>query len=322
MSAVECGLSPAKEFPKSFSPVFPVFICLGMALAAPATWPQDSSKKAPAPSGAATPASATTEKPKAKGFPSPEAAAAALSNAARENDSDQLLVILGPEGQDLVHWSQNSSDIDEQRHIFADKYDQMHRVVREPDNTVALYVGAENWPLPIPIVEYNGAWYFDAELGRQEILYRRIGRNEISAVDVSAELVEAEKEFFGAAHNYTSKFVSTAGSHDGLYWKSSGAPTRSPVGLYLAQAGVNDSVKNHQPFFGYFYRIVLRSGAAGDVSGFLVEAFPAEYRSSGVMTFLTDDQGTAYEKDLGPGTPAAALQLTAGSLDDTWKKVE
>jgi hypothetical protein len=263
------------------------------------------------------------EKPNAKAFPSPAAAAAALANAARENDTEALLVILGPGSKDLVHWSADQDEIDEERSLFAQKYDQMHRLVKEPDDTVAVYVGAENWPLPIPLVEYNGAWYFDGSLGKQEILYRRIGRNEIAAMDTCNALVDAEKEYFGVAHAFTAKFVSSANAHDGLYWKSGDSNTRSPVGPYLANAGVSDSTKNHASFHGYFYRIVLRSPAASaKTNNFFVVAFPAEYRSSGVMTFFVDEKGDAYQKDLGPETPSLAMQLTAASLDNSWKKAE
>jgi hypothetical protein len=205
---------------------------------------------------------------------------------------------------------------------------------------VTLYVGSENWPLPIPLVEYNKQWYFDPELGKQEVLYRRVGRNEVAALDVCQALVDAEKEYFGVAHNYTAKFVSAADAHDGLYWKAGQTNTRSPVGPYLAEAGVTNSTQNRQPFQGYYYRIVLQgssgaenaggnsaaagmggqSGAAG-TGHFLVVAFPAEYRSSGVMTFVMDESGVAYEKDLGPHTKDTAMQVSAGP-DNTWTKVE
>jgi len=308
----------------NWSVLSPAAVCVLMS--ALMLWPvcaQEKVAQGQAPSTPPPAASPVSEKPNAKAFPSPQAAAAALANAARENDSAELLAVLGPDGQDLVHWSEDQNDVEEERTLFAHKYDQMHRLVKEPDETVALYVGAENWPLPIPIVEYNGSWYFDVALGKQEVLYRRIGRNEVAAVDVCNELVDAEKEYFGIAHEFTAKFVSTANSRDGLYWKSDDANTRSPVGLYLAHAGVSDSTKNHQPFHGYFYRVVLRSAAASQsTNNFFVVAFPAEYRSSGVMTFLMDDKGDAYEKDLGPGTASSAMQLAAGSLDSSWKKVD
>jgi hypothetical protein len=272
--------------------------------------------------------SEASEPPQGKSFASPEAAAAALYAAARKNDEDELLVILGPDAKDIVRWNNDPAVRKARREQFVQKYDQMHRLVKEPDDTVALYVGSENWPVPIPLVEYKGAWYFDAELGKQEILYRRIGRNEVEALEVCHVLVDAEKEYFSSAHEYTAKFVSTKGTHDGLYWNDS---AKSPIGVYLAHASVDESGgENGEPFYGYYYRIVAFQGpsAAGGAEhgkmsgGFAIVAFPAEYRSSGVMTFLINQNGDAYEKDLGPTTDRLARQISAFNPDSTWKKVE
>lgn len=263
-----------------------------------------------------------------KSFASPEAAAAALYAAARRNDEAELLAILGPGAKEIIHWNDDPAVRQARREEFVRKYDQMHRLVKEPDDTVALYVGAENWPVPIPLVEHKGAWYFDAELGKQEILYRRIGRNEVEALEVCHALVDAEKEYYASAHEYTARFVSTKGTHDGLYWDGS---TNSPIGPYLAHAGVSEfNGENREPFHGYYYRIVIRQGpsAAGGVEhgkmsgGFAIVAFPAEYRSSGVMTFLMDQNGDAYEKDLGPTTDRLARQIIAFNPGSSWQKVE
>lgn len=253
------------------------------------------------------------EAPKGKSFATAEAAAAALYAAARRNDEAELLVILGPEGKEIVEWSSDPQEREAERQQFADKYDQMHRLMTEPDNTVALYVGAENWPLPIPLVEYKGAWYFDADLGKQEIRYRRIGRNEIHALEVCQALVDAEKEYHSTTHKFTAKFVSTSGSHDGLYWKSSSAE-KSPIGPYLAHAGVSGA--GREPYYGYYYRVAL---AGSD--NFTVVAYPAEYGSSGVMSYLVGANGDSYEKDLGANT-AAVQQTISFPPDSSWKKVE
>jgi len=258
------------------------------------------------------------EQPKGKSFATPEAAADALYVAAKQNNEQELMVILGPDAKDIVMWSDDPNQREEQRHQFADKYGQMHRLSKEPDNTVALYVGAENWPLPIPIVEYNGAWYFDADMGKQEIMYRRIGRNETEALEVCHALVDAEKEFYSGSHQYTVKFISDGNSHDGLYWKSEGT-NKSPIGPYLAHAGVSGPGSGETPYHGYYYRILLNSGSQ---SGFAVLAFPAAYRSSGVMTFLVNQNGDAYEKNLGQDTTAAAGEITSYNPDSSWKKAE
>ena len=272
--------------------------------------------------------------PKGKAFISPEEAAAALHTAARNNDESALIVILGPGASEMITWSPDPKEREADRQVFARKYDQMHRLVKEPDGTVALYVGAENWPLPIPLVEVNGAWYFDTDLGQKEVLYRRIGKNEVEAVEVCNALVDAEKEYYASAHQYTQKFVSAEGTHDGLYWASTNNGSRSPIGPFLAHAGVSGGQStNAVPFHGYYYRILSAStGAssntqshAGDakaMQGFAVVAFPAEYRSSGVMTFIVDNKGTARQKDLGPMTPTLAKQIGSIDPDNTWAKVE
>lgn len=264
--------------------------------------------------------------PEGKSFATPEAAVAALYAAARRNDENELLAILGPGAKEIIHWSDDPAVRQARREEFVRKYDQMHRLVKEPDDTVALYVGAENWPAPIPLVEYKGTWYFDARLGMLEIMYRRIGRNEVEALEVCDVLVEAEKEYFASAHAYTAKFVSTKGTHDGLYWSATDGSTKSLIGPYLAHAGVSDSDgENHQPFHGYYYRIVTIQGSGapvGKMTGFAIVAYPAEYRSSGVMTFLMDQNGDAYEKDLGATTHSLAKQISAFNPDSTWKKVQ
>jgi Protein of unknown function (DUF2950) len=255
--------------------------------------------------------------PKGKSFAKPADAAAALYAAAKRNDEAELLLILGPDAKEIVEWSNDANERREERAEFVRSFDQMHRLMKEPDSTVALYVGADNWPLPIPIVEYKGAWYFDADLGQQEIRYRRIGRNETEALEVCRALVDAEKEYHANAHTYTAKFVSTSGSRDGLYWKSTEDGSRSPIGPYLAHAGVGTDGGNSEPFHGYYYRVLLQGS-----DGFAVEAYPAMYRSSGVMTFLMNSDGTAYEDDLGEQTATAAKQISSAQPDSSWKKVE
>lgn len=268
-----------------------------------------------------TPAAApytAKEQPKGKAFPKPQAAVAALYAAAKRNDESELLVILGPNAKELIHWSEDPAERQEHRAEFTQRYEQMHRLIKEPDNTVALYVGSENWPLPIPLVEYRGAWYFDADLGQQEVRYRRIGRNEMEAVEVCRTLIDAEKDYRTMAHQYTAKFTSSEGSHDGLYWKSGNDATKSPIGPYLAHAGISGMDTSHsQPFHGYYYRILLQSS-----DNVAVLAFPAEYRSSGVMTFVLSQDGTAYEKDLGEQTASSSSQVNSSHVDNSWKQVE
>jgi hypothetical protein len=276
---------------------------------------------APAQQNAAPAAS----QPQGKSFAKPEDAAAALYAAAHRNDEQALLVILGPNAKDIVEWTDDANERRERREMFCEKYQQMHRLVKEPDHTVALYVGAENWPLPIPLIEYHGAWYFDTDLGKQEIRYRRIGRNEMAALEVCQTLVDAEKDYRAQQGQYTAKFVSDPNSHDGLYWKSADDSKKSPIGSYLAHAGVADNNLELQPFHGYYYRIVLRNeGANADqkAGGFLIVAFPAEYHSSGIMTFVVDQNGVAHEKDLGDQFATLGKDVVASNPETSWKKVE
>lgn len=265
-------------------------------------------QQAPAKSAAAT-------APNGKAFSSPEEAADAVHFAAKKNDEAALMDIFGTGSKEMVVWGNDSNERRNERADFAQRYEQMHRLVTEPDGTVTLYVGAENWPVPIPLVEINGHWYFDAEAGKQEILYRRIGRNELEALEVCHALLDAEKDYYSTAHAYTAKFISTSGSHDGLYWTGSGP--KSPIGPYLAHAGLDPSAGTHTPYHGYYYRIL--SPTAGD---FDIVAFPAEYRSSGVVTFVIDEMGNTYEKDLGPKTDAVARQMKSFGPDNTWMKTE
>jgi len=263
-----------------------------------------------------------------RSFSSPEGAAQALCAAARKNDDADLLTILGPDAKDILSWSgDNAANRQARRQYFAKKYDQMHRLVTEPDNTVTLYVGAENWPFPIPLIKENGSWYFDTELGKQEVLYRRVGRNEIEALQVCEALVDAEKEYYTSAHQYTDKFVSTPGARDGLYWQGANG-TQSPIGPHLANAGVSETNSEAStPYHGYYYRILLSGARGGNLqqgqsTGFFVVAFPADYRSSGVMTFIADENGNEYEKDLGPNTASLAKQIHSLNPTDGWRKTE
>jgi len=223
---------------------------------------------------------------------------------------------------------------------FIRRYDQMHRVVMEPDQTVSLYIGADNWPLRIPIVKNsNGAWYFDTEAGAKEILYRRIGRNENDAIEVLYTLVDAQREYASANHDgdktkhYAMKFLSTDGKQDGLYWKTSDNESPSPIGpLIVSATSEGYAAKQGQPtpFHGYYYRILTKQGPAAKggakdylvngqlTRGFALVAYPAEYRNSGVMTFIVNQDGIVYEKDWGRDTDKLAAAMTEYNPDQTW----
>jgi Protein of unknown function (DUF2950) len=273
-----------------------------------------------------------------KTFASAEEASNAIVTAMKNNDEAAMLAILGPDGKEIVSSGDPKEDADH-RKDFTMRYDQMHRLVKEPNGTT-LYIGAENWPCPIPIVNKGGAWYFDTAAGKQEILYRRVGRNEMSAIRVCQELVAAENEYFTQNKSeYAQKFLSDEGQQNGLYWKSTDSKSESPIGPLVASAALpNSPAKNLHtppaPFHGYYFRILTRQGkhapsgasdyvVAGKMTGgFAFVAFPAEYRNSGVMTFIVGKDGAVYEKDLGSRTESAAKSLKAYDPDSSWHKLE
>jgi hypothetical protein len=230
-------------------------------------------------------------------FPSAQDAAQALVTAVQNDDRRALADVLGD--PDLITTGDDSQDATDRRK-FVEKYQQMHRLTREPDGTTVLYVGAENWPFPVPLLYKYGRWSFDAAIGRQEIQMRRIGENETKAAQVCQELVEAEKEYLATMGHYARQFVSDSGKHNGLYWEEDHQNVRSPIGPLLAHAG---AAHDPTPFHGYYYRIVSAKGGAVSFV-----AYPAEYRSSGVMTFFVGLDGVTHQRDLGPRTATTTAQ--------------
>ena len=278
------------------------------------------------------------QQPGQKTFSSPEDASNALVTAARNNDEKTMLDILGPDGKQIVSSGDDAEDA-ESRANFVRRYEQMHRLMKEPDGTTVLYIGAENWPTPIPLVNQGNSWYFDTEAGKKEILYRRVGRNELSAISVCQELVAAQKEFYSAQHNeYAKEIFSNEGQHNGLYWKAAEGEPQSPVGPLVASAFAKDSAKGPEgaptPYRGYYYRLLTRQGKLGPggaksyivngnmTEGFAFVAYPAEYQSSGVMTFIVNEEGVVYQKDLGKKTVALAKAMKEYNPNSSWHKAE
>jgi hypothetical protein len=275
------------------------------------------------------------QQPGQKTFSSAEDASQALVTAAQNNDEKTMLDILGAEGKQIVSSGDDAEDA-ENRANFVEKYQEMHRLVKEADGTTVLYIGAKNWPSPIPLVNKGGSWYFDTEAGKKEILYRRVGRNEMSSIRVCQELVAAEKEYSAAHQNeYAAKIFSDEGQHNGLYWKPAGGEPLSPVGPLVAAAVTETyATSAPTPYRGYYYHILTRQGknAPGGAKsyavngkmtgGFAFVAYPAEYRSSGVMTFIVGEDGTVYEKDLGKKTEALAKAMKEYNPNSSWQKAE
>jgi len=264
-----------------------------------------------------------------KTFASPGDAALALYNAAKTHDGQKLKDIFGAKADTVLHTGDDTADENTIRN-FVGRYEQMRRVVIEPDQTATLYIGTENWPLPIPIVKTStGSWYFDTEAGEKEILQRRVGTNENDAIEVLYTLVDAQHDYAsevrdGAkAKHYALKFLSDEGKHNGLYWKTNENEPASPIGPLLAAAArENYSTRQGQPtpFHGYYYRILGNENTSAKSFSFV--AYPAEYRNSGVMTFVVNQTGVIYQKDLGPETSAIAAAMNEIRIDRTWEKVD
>ena len=228
-------------------------------------------------------------------YPSPAEATKSLVQAVQSNDEQAIANILGAATE--LTTSQNPSQDRVERELFVQKYQEMHRLHREADGSIILYIGAENWPFPVPLVNRNGAWYFDPEAGRKEVLLRRIGENELAAITNC-------REFAGAEQHYTA---------------APGDPTNSSPASLVAQAASGSANGDPVLLNGYYFRLVPVQSAKGQKPVIALVAYPAEYRSSGVMTFVVTKDGVIYEKDLGKDTTTLASTMTAFRKDPTWR---
>jgi type II secretory pathway pseudopilin PulG len=277
-----------------------------------------------------------------KTFATPEEASQALFAAAQAGDPAALLEIFGPAGSGIVSSGDSVQD-NNTRHQFVDKYQEMHRLVQEPNGTTTLYIGAENWPVPVPLVNKAGVWFFDTETGAEDVLFRRIGHNEYAVIDVCHALVDAQNEYYsqsrdGRVQQYARAFASDEGQHNGLFWKTAGDEPESPIGPLVADAAAEGYRKpegeESSPFHGYYFRILTGQGKTAQggaksyivngamTGGFAILAYPADYRSSGVMTFIVSQSGVIYQKDLGPKTSEIASALKEYTPDKTWRRAE
>lgn len=273
-------------------------------------------------------------------FDSPEAAATALVEAIRADGTESILTVLGPDGADIASSGDDVADAAD-RQAFLDAYDAKHSLEQEDDDTAVLLLGEDDWPFPIPVVRQDTVWVFDTEAGRDEILSRRIGRNELNTIQACLAYVDAQNEFAegsqatGGLPAYAQKIVSEPGKKNGLYWPSSLGGT-SPLGDLVAQAAA-DGYKigeGRAPYHGYYYKVLTRQGPSAPggafdymadgamIGGFALVAYPAEYQNSGVMTFIVNHDGVVYQKDLGETTSETAEAITEFNPDDTWSPVD
>ena len=272
-------------------------------------------------------------------FKTPQEAVDALVNASRSADRKGVLTILGPAALDLVSSGDEVADAAARKRVL-DAYETKHEVVMEGADKAVLMIGTEEWPFPIPLVRKDGTWRFDTAAGREEILFRRIGRNELSAIQACLAYADAQDEYAekGVAGSgvYAQRIVSSPGKKDGLYWPAQAGEGDSPLGELAAAATAEGYRVGQQriPYHGYYYKILTRQGPSapgGDldyvvrgkmIGGYALVAYPAQYLNSGVMTFLVNHKGIVYEKDLGPNTGAIVGGMTAFNPDGTWSRVE
>jgi hypothetical protein len=274
-----------------------------------------------------------------KSFESPEAAVEAFVAALEANDLPALRGMLGPDAEGLLESGDSLQDKDD-RSAFVAAYRARHSLDTDGDDRRVLVVGAKDWPFPVPIVKRGGRWHLDGKESVDELIYRRVGANELGAIRVCRGCVDAQLEYAAAGHDgdpagiYALKLISDPGLHNGLYWESAGGEVESPVGPFIANAAAEGyrSVKGH-PYHGYVYQMLYRQGAhaKGGVreyfadglltGGFSLVARPAEYGVSGVMTFLVNQDGIVYQKDLGEDTAATVKAMDTFDPDDSWTEV-
>lgn len=273
-----------------------------------------------------------------KSYASPQAAVAGLVDAVTSGNKAKLGVILGPHGNRLISSGDAVADA-QGRASFVKAYGEANRLAFDGDAKAVLVIGKDEWPFPIPLVKSANRWKFDTQQGEQEILNRRIGRNELAAIQVCLAIVDAEREY-AASHlgdgvpEYAARIVSSAGKQDGLYWPAKPGEPSSPLGPLVADAASEGYSAALSPYHGYFYRILAAQGkdAPGGeysyfikgkmIGGFAVIAYPARYGASGIKTFIVDHDGKVFEKDWGQDTATVVPKISAYSPDTTWRQVD
>lgn len=283
-------------------------------------------------------AAQTTITTKAKTFPTADEAANALVDAAEKYDETALLQILGPDSYDIIHTGEPARDRE-----VAKQFAEQARVkmnVAQPKNSrrAFLNIGDDEWPFPVPIVKGPSGWSFDTKAGRMEILYRRVGSNELNAIQICRGYVEAQHEYAlvkkgTGVNQYAQRIISTPGKQDGLAWQNPDGSWDGPIGEKVAQAIARGYTSRTEPFHGYFFKVLKGQGPAAPlgeldfvvkdvmIGGFALIAFPAQYRVSGVQTFMVSHDGVVYQKDLGPKTTDLAGAIDRFNPDKTWTPV-
>jgi hypothetical protein len=284
-------------------------------------------------------APAATARQGQKTFASPEEAVKGLIEAVRSKDSKALVAILGPGSKEIISSGDPVAD-NSARERFVSLYDEKNAIEGAETGRAVLSVGNEDSPFPIPLVKKGKVWRFDAKAGKEEILNRRIGRNELAVIDVLGAYVDAQREYAArdrdgdGAIEFAQRFRSTPGKKDGLYWAAKEGEEESPFGPLVAKAANEGYAKENTAYHGYHYRILRGQGKDAEggafdylvkgkmILGFAAVAYPAKYGSSGIMTFMVNQNGIVYQKNLGKNTAKIALSMKLFNPDKSWKKVE
>jgi len=278
-----------------------------------------------------------------KNFPSPQQAVEALISAVQEDGNAGLLAVFGPKGEGLISSGDEFAD-EEGRENFLHAYKENNRLEQETEERFVLFVGSNDYPLPVPIVRQGEVWLFDTLAGKEEILNRRIGRNELHTIEVMEAYTAAQREYAcikrnGTGSEFAQKLTSSEGTKDGLYWEKETGEAESPFGPLIAEAteqGYTGGLDRDppEPFYGYYFKILTKQGdhATGGafdyvvdgkmVLGFGLVAYPANYGDSGIMTFIVNQEGIIFEKDFGKDTATAAAAMTTFDPDNTWNRYE
>jgi hypothetical protein len=284
---------------------------------------------------------AQAQKVAQKYFTTPAEAVAAMADAVKTDDAAMLRAILGPGGGKVINSGDAVADA-QRRRDFAANFDIANKLRLEGDARAIVLVGKDEWPMPIPLVKSADGWRFDTRQGSEEIIKRRIGKNELAAIEVVRAIVDAQREYVAKDQDrnglleYAPKFMSSPGTHDGLYWENASNEPQSPLGPLIAAAAregyARPATLPLEPYHGYYYRLLTRQGkdAPGGaydyvvrgkmIGGFAVIAYPARYGASGIMSFMANHDGVVYEKDLGKNTTTLAEKMTAFDPDASWKR--
>jgi hypothetical protein len=273
-------------------------------------------------------------------FNTPDEAASALVSAAKTGDRKAIVMVLGTDGYDIVSSGDEVADT-ATRQNFITAYDAKHRISMDGGDKAAVIVGQDDYPLPIPLVRRDGKWQFDTATGREEILARRIGKNELEVIQTCLAYVDAQNEYANqnrsgaGAGIYAQRIVSQPKKKDGLYWPTSQGEEPSPIGEFVAEATAQGYRVDtgRAPYHGYYFKILTKQGAAAPggeleyivrgkmIGGFALVAYPAEYRNSGVMTFIVSHSGIVFQKDLGRATRKIAETMSSFNPDKSWQKI-